>query len=631
MRKELPLLAALAAVLPAQPPQASAIATDALTVRGRCVDFATGAPLARCRVRLTGHQSTGYPIAWSRADWADPPELTTAADGTFRFDLRLPAADEELDRGRFHVNAAHPPHAAWFSHCALAVAVAAGGVDYGDVRLPAGVRPRIRCEDFGGALQPGVLFDLRPKGEAPAGFAHVVGDGPHWWIQRHGYGRTDVDGHLHLEHPLPPGSYTLRLPERTARALPDRVELPRTEPIVAVVAPPPPHGALTGRLVDDTGQGVEGAHISVGEDGPIACTTRRDGTFTLVANEPVGPTAALHLALNRRFDGWAPLGSFAWGGRDLELVVPSRALHTFVVRTARGTPVEDFNLYCRDRGATSAGVRLAGTFPGGRADARLRPGDHELLVVPRSARLLATGWRPLTIDATQPETTIVVDDATERVVEVRFEGDGKPAPGLLVEAIRGGEVEPFAWVPPATILRNRATQAGDEPQLIASARTDANGRASLWLADPGSVALRISGPGVRTTVRAPDAADGTVAKPIALARGATLLGTIGPVSALRALHPDPRQETRPSIYAFHSFARPTLTVVASDGERFEGVRIDPAGRFRCDGLPPGAVELRLQPRDRGWKPTESTIVLGTFTVQLEQPQQVDLQLPASGR
>jgi len=60
-------LVAVFAVSPlaAQVPQSSPIATGTLVVRGRCVDFDTGAPLSRCRVQLTGHQCTGYPLAWS--------------------------------------------------------------------------------------------------------------------------------------------------------------------------------------------------------------------------------------------------------------------------------------------------------------------------------------------------------------------------------------------------------------------------------------------------------------------------------------------------------------------------------------------------------------------------------------
>ena len=138
MSRRLAALVAIAAAgLPAQPPPSSPIATETLVVRGRCVDFDSGAPLSRCRVRLTGHESTGYPMAWSRTDWADPSEVTTGPDGAFRFEVRLPAADEELDRGRYHLRISHAHHAAWYSHCAFPIAQAQGGVGAASVHRDA--------------------------------------------------------------------------------------------------------------------------------------------------------------------------------------------------------------------------------------------------------------------------------------------------------------------------------------------------------------------------------------------------------------------------------------------------------------------------------------------------------------
>jgi len=172
---------------------------------------------------------------------------------------------------------------------------------------------------------------------------------------------------------------------------------------------------------------------------------------------------------------------------------------------------------------------------------------------------------------------------------------------------------------------------------MASARTDARGSATLYLREPDALYVRVSGAGVRTIVSAADLADG---KPLALAieHGATLLGSIGPLAALRALDPDRAADAGPSIYAYHSWSAPTLTVVHSGGrETREGVRIDPQGRFRIDGLPPGPVELQLrlwQKDKQSRRRVEPPTVLGTWTLRLDAPQSVELQLPAgagSGR
>jgi hypothetical protein len=171
-------------------------------------------------------------------------------------------------------------------------------------------------------------------------------------------------------------------------------------------------------------------------------------------------------------------------------------------------------------------------------------------------------------------------------------------------------------------------------QLVASARTDAGGHATLQLGETANLHLRLSGPGVRTVVRAADLTKGDAVPTIAVERGATLLGSLGPVAALRAL--DPEREVRPSIYSYHSWSAPTLTVV-SGADRREGIRIDQQGRFRCDGLPPGPVELQLrhwQKVGQSRRLVEPPLVLGSWTLRVDAPQSVDLQLPegaGSGR
>lgn len=627
------------AALPAQAPPTSPLATETLLVRGRCVDDATGAPLARCRVRLTGHQSTGYSIAWSRTDWADPPEATTAADGTFRFEVRLPAADEELDRGRYHLRITHPTHAPFFSHCAFVVALARGGADYGDVRLPAGVRPRIRCEDTNGVAQPGVLVYVRPTAAALAALAVPPwdGEGPQSWIMRSAYRRTDVDGYLHLDDPLPAGEYLVEVREREAKGGPATVVLPRAEPIVAVVAPLDAPRTITGRIVDESGQAVGGAVLSDGDDGPNACTTRGDGAFTLVCVKPTGRADAnLRLALNSRFDGWLGLGTAAWGQRDVELRLPAKALHTFVVRTAAGAPVEAFNVHCVRQGPGDPHVvRLAGTFAGGRATCHLPDGYYRVLVAPSSERMLASDWQIVAVDAAHEAIELVVEEATPRAVEVRFADGGGAAAGVLVEAITGAEPQPCAWVPPATVVE-RSGFAAPASSVVASARTDANGRAVLHLRAGSEPWLRVSGPGATARVFATTPRGGGVPS-LVVERGATLVGTVGPAAALLALDPDHEPDAKPSIYAFHSWSAPTLAVVDANGRVLrDGVRIDPEGRFRVDGLPAGSAALQLQYWIRegaGRRRAPRPLPLGECTLRLEQPETVTLQVPtaAAGR
>lgn len=69
VKNALAFLAALAlvAAVRAQGGPPAAFHTETLVIRGRFVDV-EGKPIRRCTVRLTGHQSTGYDLAWAAGD-----------------------------------------------------------------------------------------------------------------------------------------------------------------------------------------------------------------------------------------------------------------------------------------------------------------------------------------------------------------------------------------------------------------------------------------------------------------------------------------------------------------------------------------------------------------------------------
>lgn len=631
------LLLPLAAL--AQQAPTPRIATDVLVVRGRCVDFESGAPLARCRVQLTGHASTGYSLAWSRTDWFDPPEITTGPDGTFRFELRLSATDEAFDRGRYHVTIEHPSNVGWFSHCTFFVAAARGGIDYGDVRLPKGVRPRIRCVDRQGVPQPGVLLYLRARPREAAGddpFVQVVEDGPHSWIERSAYQRTDIDGYLHLQGGLPAGDYVLEVRQRKAKQATVPVTLPTGDPIVVEVDALDPAATITGRLVDEAGQPVDGASISDGDDGKNACATRRDGMFTLVRVEDTGrATANLRLAQNRRFDGWAPLGEVEWGRRDVALTVPTKSLHTFVVRSEDGTEVEEFNLYCLPApDDVRTGVRLSGTFANGRALSRLPAGEYRLLVAPRSDLLVDTGWQTIDVEDGRAEIQVVVPRSVARTVEVVWATGRAPVPGVLVEAVTGPAPSTHGFVRPDSDAElPTGARRDDRPLLVAAARTDARGLATLRLREAGPVHLRISGAGVCNAVVEADLTRDEPL-PIVAQPGAMVAGGIGPLEALRLLHPGRDDEKRPTIYAWLLSWPTTVSLVRQGGDGAfvcSDIHLDTRGRFRVEGLPPGkfAIHVRHWRRvgENGFQQVERPIVVGTCTLEAGAAQELDLRLP----
>jgi hypothetical protein len=612
-------------------PPSSLLATDTLVVRGRLLDAESGQPLPRGNVTLTAHQSTGYDLAWGVGDWANPPEQTTGDDGRFQFTLRVPASFEPIDRARYHLRVKHPHHLAWFAHGTFHAGLRTGVLDHGDIRLPSGVRPRVRCVDTKGVRQAGVVLQLQNLDRMPAVLPGPTGTEA--WLTRSAYGVTDIDGYLHMDHPLPNGDYELGVKGRVVKRQPESIQLPTTELIEVVVAELAPEDAIEGQVVDAAGVPVEGAMLAVGGDGGTSGVTRRDGRFTLLRDDKVRPgPAPIQMARNRRYDTWVHVATLEWGTRDAHIELPTPVVTSIVVSDPQGAACESFSLYCMPvgRNSTRGGWRIAGRFPGGSVDGALEPGDYELLVQPHGDRLAPTAWQPITIEPNGSAVAVRLAAAHERHVELVVAGaPSSTAANVLVEVIAGGEPSAFEFVRPYTAVGQRDRDPAG-PCVVASARADAQGHVVVRVPELGPVHLRCSGCGVQPQVFAADLQPQQPVR-IELARGCRLSGSLGPVEALPRLDPDHDPRPRPSIYDYANWTRPTLTLVFANGAgQREGVQIETDGTFACDGLPPGEVEVTLQLWQRVGNRRQrdpSPPVLGTFTVDPEQPRVVQLHLP----
>ncbi len=609
------------------PAQVSTLHGPLLVVRGRFVDADTGAPLPRCEVRLTGHQGTGYALAWAAGDWCDPEPVTTGDDGRFRFVVHVPAADRLPDDNRYHIDASHPMHLRWFSHCTFEVAQALGTIDYGDVKLPAGVRPRIRCVDRTGKLQPGVRLTLRAQDIANWS-ADTPELGPHSWITGGTVGTTDIDGYLHLRDPVRAGAWTIQVTGRTAVTKETTFTLPSREPIDVVVEALPAHGAITGRIVDDRGEPVARAMLSTKGSSAGSCYSLRDGRFFLLrADDQQDDTAVVSMARNSRYDRWAQVATLSWGDDNAVITIPAVAPVSFEVTTSAGAPCEDFNLYCLpvDQQAAAEPLRLAGTFANGRVEADLAPGDYKVLVFPRSAAAAPTDWVEITVHAPQEPIRLQVPVPVARAVKVTC--DGKPVENALVEVITGNEPGADDFVRPLPSMA-RPLRLVDS-LCVASARTTAGGIAALAVpAEAGAAWLRVSGRTIQTKVVHVPAWPATAVE-IAAEAGAVLAGSITPVDALFALDPDDTEErARKSIYSHQRSYAPWLIIEAGGTRQ---ARVDLHGHFEIRGLPPGKARVRLgrwRKNGSSHHPEETRFELGTFDLTPGTLTEVKLQVPA---
>jgi len=611
------------------PPPNSLLASDTLVIRGRLVDAASGEPLSRGRVKLTGHQSTGYDLAWGVGDWVDPPEQTTGADGRFEFVLRLAAPFELVDRARYHLAVVHPQHLAAFVHGTFGAGRRTGLLDHGDLPLPTGVRPRIRCVDTEGVRQPGVVLNVRPLDSRSQLLRGP--DGTQGWIQGGGYGSTDIDGQLHLDHPLPAGEYQVEVRGRQAAEPPRTFALPSADVLEVRVAKQRPELVIEGTLVDAAGLPVAGATLAAGGEHGVATVTRRDGRFTLVHDgKTPATTVTIELARNRRHDAWRRLTAVAWGTHDLRIELPPVVTTSFVVTDDAGRAFESFSLYCLPvpSNAAPAAFRIAGTFADGRVAAALEPGQYLLQVVPHSDRLAPTAWQRITVGDASAEVGVSLAAAILCEVELVVPGAAADvAAGTLVEVIAGGAPSPTEFVRPYTAA---VARDGDGPMVVASARADASGRVRLRVPDLGDLHLRCRGGRVQPRVLAAELRADRPQR-IELARGGRLRGSVGTIADLERLDPDLAKHPLGSIYSHTSWTRPTLTLRFANGAPpREAVTIERDGSFVADGLPPGevAIELRLWQRDgdrRVLVPLPP--VLGTFAIDADTDRVVELRVP----
>ena len=85
------------------------VAVEGTTIRGRCVDAATGAPLSDCAVTLTGQPPNQqrleeYEHSHGPVVWSNPEPVTTVGDGHFAFTFEPPpshAFQLRIDRVAF--------------------------------------------------------------------------------------------------------------------------------------------------------------------------------------------------------------------------------------------------------------------------------------------------------------------------------------------------------------------------------------------------------------------------------------------------------------------------------------------------------------------------------------------------
>ncbi|MBX3464499.1 MAG: carboxypeptidase regulatory-like domain-containing protein [Planctomycetes bacterium] len=569
------------------------------TLLGRCID-PDGRALAGCTVRLWGSMSGPRRDTWLR-DRPPPPwqdlERETAADGRFQFTFVPPPPFHFLllvqQPGRVGLQASWDTFAA------------AARIDLGDIVLPAGVELVGVVVDPAGAPVAEAELALRPPDDAP------TPRGPFRPLT-YGQARTDAAGRFACRPLLLPGRYDVLLRREAGEQQIDAVEVPpgrATVDVRLVVKPPLPQPSIRGRVVDVAGQPVRRAQVRSDDGRPFSprAETRADGTFVLDGKDATPEPIVLEV-LHEAYEPARSAAPIAWGTADVELVLAPAADLAVRVTDADGAPVVDYTVRVlpRQRGrwvGNESSVRARGPFADGVAVVRgIASGEWTVLVEFPSTTGFCTMPAPITVAAGVPlRLDLRAERPTAQVVRV-VTAAGTPVAGTKVQACD-----------PIEAAFDEGTRLLDHEQLFRIAgvpralvcsegTTDADGRIVLQGPAGRPLGLALLGPG-HVPRRVPDVRfDGQGERRIVVEAGGRVVGRLVPAAAIDELR---RLAGLPPGADFPADLQPLLTLVRPAARGVERLpapgtepafRIDAAGRFAVDGVPPGAWTLGIQYR-----------------------------------
>lgn len=581
------------AATPSAAPEARA------TLRGRCVDEG-GRPLAGCVVVFHGWESNEKRMdEWfldhaQPPEWSDPAAITTGAEGAFEFVFEPPAPFQfALDvraEGR-------TSRAGRWSRLAPG-----SQTDVGAVVLGPGTRVVGRVVDTAGQPQARVWVSLQMQRAEPAGALLPSGAGR---------AQTGADGSFALRELLAAGHYRLEVSDVGQRAMvsPREIDLDparAVEELAIVVAPRVDVPTIRGRVVDETGEPVEGVEVgdvAAGGDWSGATRSGEDGAFVLWQAHGGGRDAALGLRTNDHEVDPAPRPC-AWGSEGVELRVVRGSRLLLRVTDALGAPVPQYEVRLLPKGrqrqdGRDARARARGEHPDGTVVVPgFTPGDWLLLVAfPRSSGL------PDLVQALHQPTNapqrldLRALPAAHRWARV-LDAEGTPIAGTRVQLCEGFG-EPLTDRRPVWGRETWLTNYGNGGALrLAEGETGADGTFELVGPADRAVGLRVLGPGHRPTAVSDVRLDAPGELVVRVARGARLVGRIVPPEAIAELH---RLAGLTAGEPFPASQTPRLRL-SGEGRRVyptpaddpRGLAVAADGSFDADGLPPGPWRVQVQ-------------------------------------
>jgi len=563
-------------------PQRGAAPPPTFVVRGRCVTAVREAPLADCVVSARREVTAGdRDAAWTAAHEA----VVTGDDGAFEVSL---AHDEWND--------------------SIAVRITRDGFVARTGRFP---RPDPGAEvELGDVVMlpaidvDGELVDEQGAPIANAGlmFVHIVlaGDAP-TETDTMLRARSDAAGRFAFDGRAHPGEWYVGVEDSGALIAPRSVKLTDDDArhhLRIVVERPDPKLAITGAIVDEAGRALPGMRVSATGEGFFGrCTSDERGRFQVHRAGPApnrGERGVELLVLDPRDDLERVRpekgARFAWGARDVDVVMRRRTAQPVRVVDADGRPVLDYTLFVlRADGAGRRQLLRAATQRGRHADGRcavpgLRVGPHAAIVAPRDAALANTTAVPFVVTAaTNPaEHTITLPRRAPLHVAVRTAAGGAVADSEveLLLPLTGDDADERT---PYEALRHadRGERARSHT-VVARARTDGDGQVRFD-APVGAFTLRVRGEDHVPALQAVEVFAPTSRAEVTVAAASRITGTLQPPDALAALR-------RASAVG----GQPVRVVVTGDDGAESIAVVDERGGFDVRGLAPGRHDVKVR-------------------------------------
>ena len=581
-------------------------AESAAVFRGRCVDAATGAPLAGCVADLHGWESNSQRVnehvsKHGPVDWRDPDDVTTGADGRFEIRFSPPPPYQ------FLLSASRPGRAnmegRWFEVKPDAV------IDVGDVKMQPGTTVKGRVVDAGGTPQPQMSVTFS-SGERPA--RETLGPRAFFNMP------SRADGTFAFASPVPAGTFQVEVRGNCRLVEPRTVEIAATETerfVEIKVSTDIDADVILGFVRDEQGTPVRGADIRVLPPGTDSrgmsrtITSAKDGSFRVqrVNQDPKQP--ALITATCSGYEDTAVPVRTTWGSKDVAVVV-RRGLdvEVFVRDGDENKPLERYGVRCFPgpgmRGEMRAGsqVREMGLHPDGVVRLTgIRRGRHRLMVEPEGSWAASAIHEFEMTEAGAPRQEITVWRAVKKTVRVRKK-DGTPVAGTKVDLVRPMGDESVDEATKAVSASELAMPYGRMAHAVDSGSTGADGTLELSGPPHERLLLRALGPGHAPSVREIDFATGEPIIDMVVASGATLAGRIVPLELLPQL--DGRDD---AADAPEERGRRTGVLLHKAGQEgrigrqleyplggFAAAAIGDDGAFRIECVPPGPWEVHLR-------------------------------------